>query len=150
MSQPGEGVQFDNLPICSKDEVVNVVQRVRWRSSAATIRGALGIIACAVCAVAAFWLASMAAWDNYLTGFPDSHFTDYDKAAIGPKRVLEWAEWGFVLVFVVLAFSPISTRARVAGSLVALVALVAIAIVQLVGIPWYFLTHLGLDNGIGG
>jgi hypothetical protein len=45
---------------------------------------------------------------------------------------------------------PISTRRRAVGSLVALVALVLIAIVQWVGIPWYFMTHLGLDNGIGG
>jgi Flp pilus assembly pilin Flp len=34
--------------------------------------------------------------------------------------------------------------------LVAMIALVLVAMVQLVGIPWYFITHLGLDNGIGG
>jgi hypothetical protein len=92
----------------------------------------------------------LASMDIYLTGFPDSHLTDYDKAADTPKRILVCVEWGFVLLFLVLAVLPISTRARTIGSLVALVALVVIAIVQWVGIPWYFITHLGLDNGIGG
>jgi hypothetical protein len=50
-------------------------------------------------------------------------------------------------VFLALAFVPIGTRARAIGSLVALV---VVAIVQWIGIPWYFITHLGLDNGIGG
>jgi hypothetical protein len=45
---------------------------------------------------------------------------------------------------------PIGTRRRAVGWLVALVALILITIVQWVGIPWYFITHLGLDNGIGG
>src|ERR1700758_3081634 len=108
------------------------------------------VIACVLCAVAALLLAAMAAWDLYLTGFPDSHFSDYDKAAAAPKRILMWAEWSFVLLFPVLAFSPITTRTRAVGLLVALIALVLVAIVQLVCIPWYFITHLGLDNGIGG
>jgi hypothetical protein len=103
-----------------------------------------------VCAVAALGLASLASMDMYLTGFPDSHLTDYDKAAEAPERVLVWVEWGFVALFLVLAFSPIGTRARTIGSLVALVALVLVAMVQWIGIPWYFMTHLGLDNGIGG
>jgi hypothetical protein len=88
--------------------------------------------------------------DIYLTGFPDSHLTDYDKAADAPKRILVWVEWGIVLLFLVLAVLPIGARRRAVGWLVALAALVLIAIVQWVGIPWYFMTHLGLDNGIGG
>ena len=110
----------------------------------------LVIVACVVCALAALGLVYFASMDIYLTGFPDSHFTDYDKAADVPKRILVGVEWGFVLLFLVLAFLPISTRARAAGSLVALVALVLIATVQWIGIPWYFITHLGLDNGVGG
>jgi hypothetical protein len=85
-----------------------------------------------------------------LTGFPDGHLTDYDKAAEAPKRILTWVELGFVPLFLVLAFSPIGTRARGIGLLAALIALVLIAVVQLVGVPWYFGTNLGLDNGIGG
>lgn len=111
---------------------------------------AVAIISCVVCAVAALWLAWSASWDLYLTGFPDSHFTDYDKAAAAPKRILTWVEWGFVVLFPVLAFVRISTRARAAALLAAVIALVLVAVVQLVGIPWYFITHLGLDNGIGG
>jgi len=111
---------------------------------------ALVVIACVVCAIAALGLVALASMDMYMTGFPDSHLTDYDKAAGAPKRILVWVEAGFVLLFLFLAFLPISTRVRGVGSLVALVSLVLVAIVQWIGIPWYFVTHLGLDNGIGG
>ncbi|MEB3981301.1 hypothetical protein OQ968_08515 [Mycobacterium sp. 663a-19] len=130
------------MPICGIDEVVKVVQ--------GEVRRPLAVFACVACAAAALLLAFMAGWDLYLTGFPDSHFTDYDKAAAAPKRILMWAEWGFVVLFLILGFSPIGTRARIAGLLVALAALVLVAAVQLLGIPWYFITHLGLDNGTGG
>ena len=120
------------------------------RRSSAAPKNAPAIIACVVCAIAALGLVYMASMDIYLTGFPDSHLTAYDKAADAPKRIIVWVEWGFVLLFLVLAVLPISPRRRAVGSLVALVTLVLIAIVQWVGIPWYFITHLGLDNGIGG
>jgi hypothetical protein len=51
------------------------------------------------------------------------------------------------LLFLALAFSPIKARRRAAGLLVALIAFV---LVGQVGVPWYFGTHLDLDNGIGG
>jgi hypothetical protein len=137
------------VPICGIDEVVNVFQAKGQRSNAAPM-SAVFIIACVCCAIAALGLVSLASMDIYLTGFPDSHFTDYDKAAGAPKRILVWVEWGYVLLFLLLAFLPIGTRARAIGSLVALVALVLVAMVQWIGIPWYFMTHLGLDNGIGG
>jgi hypothetical protein len=111
---------------------------------------AVAIIACVVCAVATLLLATTTSWDLYLTGFPDGHLTDYDKAVDVPERILMWVEWGFVLLFVALAFSPIGTRARVVGLLVTVAVLVLVAIVEFVGVPWYFGTHLGLDNGIGG
>ena len=119
------------------------------RSNAAPI-SALAIIACVICAVGALGLVAFASIDIYLTGFPDSHLTDYDKAAEAPKQILVWVEWGFVPLFLVLASLPIGTRRRAVGWLVALVAFVVIAIAQWVGIPWYFMTYLGLDNGIGG
>jgi cell division protein FtsW (lipid II flippase) len=119
------------------------------RANAAPM-SALAIIACVVGAIAALGLVYLASMDIYLTGFPDSHLTDYDKAADAPKRILVWVEWGIVLLFLVLAVLPIGARRRAVGWLVALAALVLIAIVQWVGIPWYFITHLGLDNGIGG
>jgi hypothetical protein len=36
------------------------------------------------------------------------------------------------------------------GLLAALTVLVFVVVVQLVGFPWYFGSHLGLDSGIGG
>lgn len=111
---------------------------------------ALAIVACVVGAIAALGLAILAGWDLYLTGFPDSHFTDYDKAVEAPKRVLMWVEFGFVPLFLVLAFARIGTRRRAVGLLAALTALAMVVVVQLVGFPWYFITHIGLDNGIGG
>jgi hypothetical protein len=119
------------------------------RGNAAAMR-ALAIVACVVGAIAALGLAYLAAWDLYLIGFPDSHFTDYDKAVDAPKRILMWVELGFVPLFLVLAFSPIGTRARAVGLFAALIALVLVVVVQLVGLPWYFVSHLHLDNGIGG
>ena len=111
---------------------------------------ALAIVACVIAAIAALDYKYVAAWDLYLAGFPDGHLTDYDKAVDAPKRILMWAELGFVPLFLVLAFSPIGPRVRGIGLLAALTALVLVVVAQLVGVPWYFGTHLGLDNGIGG
>lgn len=113
-------------------------------------RSAVVRAGCAMCAVAAALLAAAAGNDLYFTGFPDSHLTDYDKAAELPKRILMWGEWAFALFFVVLAAWPINPRNRVVGLIVGFVALVVVAVIQWVGIPWYFITHRGLDNGIGG
>ena len=111
---------------------------------------ALAIVACVVGAIGALWLTLQAGWDLYLTGFPDGHLTDYDKAVDAPKQILKWVEFGFVPLLLVLAFSPIGTRKRAVGLLAALTVLVLVAILQLVCVPWYFGSHLGLDNGIGG
>jgi hypothetical protein len=83
-----------------------------------------------------------------LVGFPDGHVTDYEKAIEAPLTILAWVEAGFGVLFLALAFSPI--RARAVGLLVTLIAFVLVAIVARFGVPWYFGTHLGLDNGIGG
>jgi hypothetical protein len=107
-------------------------------------------VACIGGAIAALWFAVQAAWDLALTGFPDSHFTDYDKAVEVPKRILMWAEFGFVPLFLLLALPRIGRRTRTAGTVVAVVALALVVVVQLLGVPWYFGTHLSLDNGIGG
>ena len=111
---------------------------------------ALAIVACVVGAIGALWLTLQAGWDLYLTGFPDGHLTDYDKAVDAPKQILKWVEFGFVPLLLVLAFSPIGTRKRAVGLLAALTVLVLVAIFQLICVPWYFGSHLGLDNGIGG
>jgi hypothetical protein len=110
----------------------------------------LATVACIVGAIAALWFALQAAGDLALTGFPDSHFTDYDKSVEVPKRILMWTEFGFVPLFLLLALPRIRERARAVGPVVALIVLGLVVLVQLVGVPWYFGTHLGLDNGIGG
>jgi hypothetical protein len=107
-------------------------------------------VACVVCAIVALWLAFMTFNQVTLAGFPDGHLTDYDKAADGPLGVFSYVEAGFGLLFLVLAFSPIRARWRAVGLLGCLIALVLVAVVVEVGVPWYFGTHLGLDNGIGG
>jgi len=101
-------------------------------------------------AIAALFLSYLAAGDLYLTGFPDGHLTDYDKAVDAPKHILMWVELGFVAVFLVLGFVRLSARARAVGLLAALTVFVLVVVVHLVGVPWYFGNHLGLDNGIGG
>jgi hypothetical protein len=107
-------------------------------------------VACTVGIVAALWFGFQASWDLALTGFPDSHLTDYDKAVETPKRILMWVEFGFVPLFLLLALPRIRNRARAVAAAVALIVLGVVAVVQLLGLPWYFITHLGLDNGIGG
>jgi hypothetical protein len=111
----------------------------------------LARVACVVIAIAALFVSYRAAGDLYLTGFPDGHLTDYDKAVDIPKHILMWLELGFVALFLALGCFRIGARARAVGLLAALGAVfVPVVVVQLVGVPWYFGSHLGLDNGIGG
>jgi hypothetical protein len=141
----------NSVPISGVDEAVTVSQgKGRSKSTAISARAVIVRVVCVVCVVAALGLAFNAAMDLSLTGFPDGHLTDYDKAVNAPKRILLWVEFGFALLFLVLALLPIGARARAIGLLVALIALVLVVTVQLVGVPWYLGTHLGLDNGIGG
>jgi hypothetical protein len=44
------------------------------------------MVACVVAAIAALLLGYQAAWDLYLTGFPDGHLTDYDKRSMRLNR----------------------------------------------------------------
>jgi len=119
------------------------------RANAAPMR-ALAIIACVVLAIAALALAVTTSTDVSMDGFPDGHVTDYGKAVDGPLTIVAWVEAGFGLLFLVLAISPIGTRARAIGLFVALIAVVLVAVIAQIGVPWYFGTHLDLDNGIGG
>ena len=119
------------------------------RSTASLTRGA-AILACIVCAIAALLLAFLTFSQVALAGFPDSHLTDFDKAADTPLTVLSDVDAGCGLLFLILAFAPITARRRAIGLLVVVIAFVVSAAVSQVGIPWYFGTHLGLDNGIGG
>jgi len=110
----------------------------------------LAMIACVVGAIAALGLAFSTLMEVSMYGFPDGHVTDYEKAVDAPLTILAWVAAAFGLLFLALAFTPIGTRARAVGLLVAPIAFVPVAMVAQVGDPWYFGTHLGLDNGIGG
>jgi len=137
----------NSVPVPGVDEVVSVFHGA-VRSTAVPMR-VLAISVGVVCAIAAMCLALDTFWQVYLAGFPDGHATDYDKAVEGPLRILTSVEAGLGLLFVFLALSSIRA-ARAVGLLVALIALVLVAALVHVGVPWYFGTHLGLDNGIGG
>jgi hypothetical protein len=110
----------------------------------------LTVIACVVCAIAALGLSFRTNMEVSMFGFPDGHITDYEKAADTPLRILTWVQAGFAPLFLALAVSRIGTRARAIAWLAALTALVLVVIAVQIGVPWYFGTHLGLDNGIGG
>lgn len=109
----------------------------------ATITGLL-------CTVAALWLAFTTYMAVSMAGFPDGHVTDYGNAVDGPLRIVMWLAVAFGILFVGLAFSPITPRTRIIGLAVALIVFVAVALLAKVGVPWYYGTHLGLDNGVGG
>lgn len=110
----------------------------------------LASIACVICAVAALGLSLLTNMDVSMFGFPDGHVTDYQKAAGPPLKVITWVQAGLGVLFLALAISPIRTKVRTIGWLTALIGLVLVASAAQIGIPWYFGTRLGLDNGIGG
>ena len=117
------------------------------RSSAAP-RNAVAIVACVLCALGALGLAILTSMRPFWFGFPDGHVTDYEKAIGTPLTILAGVEAGFGVLFAALAFSP--SRVRGVGLLAALIGFVIVVLAAEIGVPWYFGTHLGLDNGIGG
>jgi hypothetical protein len=110
----------------------------------------VAIIACVVGALVALGLAMNTFMNLAFAGFPDSHLTDYDKAVHTPLTITAWVEAVVGVVLLALAVTPIGTRTRTIGLVLTVFALVLVAITAQVGVPWYFGTHLGLDNGIGG
>lgn len=111
---------------------------------------ALLVSACLVCAMAAFGLALLTYTDVTMFGFPDGYLTDYQRAARTPLRITGWAGVALGLVFLAVAFRSGGARGRAVAWAVAFVVLLLVAATALAGVPWYFGTHLGLDNGIGG
>lgn len=103
-----------------------------------------------LCVVAALALAFLTYGDVSLAGFPDGHMTDYGKAVDTPLWIVTWVAVGLAVLAVGLTFSPIGPRVRVIGLFTVLAAVAAVAFIAFVGVPWYFGTRLGLDNGIGG
>ncbi|KGI69295.1 hypothetical protein MJO55_19750 [Mycolicibacterium rufum] len=109
---------------------------------------ALLVSACLVSAGASFGLALWIYTDVSMFGFPDGYLTDYQRAARTPLRITGWTGAALGLVFLAVAFRSGDARGRAWA--VAFVVLLLVAAAALVGVPWYFGTHLGLDNGIGG
>ena len=107
-------------------------------------------VASAVCALAAFSLSVWTYMGVAMFGFPDGYVTDYQMAADTPLTIVTWVAAGLGLLFLALAFSRIGSRTRLIGWLAALIALALVATAAQIGVPWYFGTHLGLDNGVGG
>lgn len=101
-------------------------------------------------AAAAIWLAFTTSMDVSMAGFPDGHLTDYGAAVDTPLQVTMWAAVAFAILFLGLTLSPVRSRSGAIGLPVAVLAFVAVAVVAKVGVPWYYGTHLGLDNGAGG
>ena len=110
----------------------------------------IGTIICLLGAVAAVWLAFTTSMELSMAGFPDGHVTDYAAAVDTPLQVVMWAAVGFAILFLGLAFSPGPPRMRVIGIPAAVLVFVAVAVVATMVVPWYYGTHLGLDNGVGG
>ena len=107
-------------------------------------------IACVMVGVIATGLALYTFMNLAWTGFPDSHLTDYDKAVHTPLTVLAWVEVILGVVLLALAFSRFVSRTRIVALVFAVIVFVVVAVTAQAGVPWYFGTHLGLDNGAGG
>jgi hypothetical protein len=106
--------------------------------------------ACVLCAIAAILLAFTTAMDVHMAGFPDGSVTDYDKAVEAPLTIFAWLQAGFGVLFPAIAILSMDARARAISLLVGLIAFGLVVILTQIGVPWYFGTHLGVDNGIGG
>lgn len=111
---------------------------------------ALLVFVCLTCAVAAFGLALWTYSDVSLFGFPDGSLTDYQRAARTPLTVIGWTGVVLGLVFLAIAFWSGGVRGRAIAWTVACGVLAVIAAAARIGVPWFFGTHLGLDNGVGG
>lgn len=109
-----------------------------------------GTIVSLLGAAAAIWLAFTTSMAVAMAGFPDGHLTDYGAAVDTPLQVVTWVAVGFAILFLGLTFSPIRSRSGAIGLPVAVLAFVAVAFIAKVAVPWYYGTHLGLEDGAGG
>lgn len=107
-----------------------------------TVSITLGLLAVAV-ALVGFRELSMA-------GFPDGHVTEYEKATYLLRTILLWMNLALGLYFFRLAIPNLPVRTRVARIVYVLSLLLLLLAVVEIAMPWYFVDHLGLDNGGGG
>lgn len=99
-------------------------------------------------ALAALALGSVTLYEVSTFGFPDGHITEYQRAASLPLTMLSCL---LVLGASLFLFFSLRRGKRV-GVVVSLIfaALVLLAVTVLLGIPWYFGSYPGLENGAGG
>ncbi|MBI2809960.1 MAG: hypothetical protein HYX67_03915 [Candidatus Melainabacteria bacterium] len=83
-------------------------------------------------------------------GFPDGHITDYEKAATPALKALFATLAPFGVYFLTVTVSSAALIRSKGWFGVAAGCAVLILLVINLGIPWYFGTHLALDNGVGG
>ncbi len=97
-------------------------------------------------AVLSFGLAAFGFRDLAMAGYPDGHVTAYQKAASGELTVLASANLLAGLCFLLLAWY----RGRPWQVALAVVTVLILAALTYGAVPWYFITHLRLENGGGG
>ncbi len=102
----------------------------------------LGLLITAT-AVLGFWGLSM-------TGFPDGHVTEYEKATELLRTILLWINLALGLYFFRLAIPNLPTRTRVVRMAYVLSMLLFLLAFVEMAMPWYFVDHLGLNDGRGG
>lgn len=83
-------------------------------------------------------------------GFPDGHLTEYERASRLPRAVLLGASLLLGLYCLRMAVANIGMKARLIRIIYVVLALIVLLAVAELLMPWYFVAHLGLDDGRGG
>lgn len=83
-------------------------------------------------------------------GFPDGHLTEYERASRLPWAVLLGAGLLLGLYCLRLAIANPGMKARLIRIICVVLSLIVLLAVAELLMPWYFLAHLGLDDGRGG
>jgi hypothetical protein len=110
----------------------------------------IAVALCIVFAMISFTLALLGFNEIYGYGFPDGGVTDYQRAASFPLRVLMGSHIVLGLCFLHFARPRFTRKARLVRFAIALVASFCVVGVAEIAVPWYFVNHLGLNDGRGG
>jgi cell division protein FtsW (lipid II flippase) len=94
-------------------------------------------------------IAGLGFWSLSNAGFPDGHVTEYEKATHLLRTILLWMNLALGLYLFRLAIPYPPTRTRAARIVYVISALLLVLACVEIVMPWYFVSHLGLDNGGG-
>lgn len=100
--------------------------------------------------IAAAWSSYLGFQDVALFGFPDGHITDYQRASAPVLAALSAALIPLALYFLAVTMNSALFSKTKRWYFFAAVTVILIQYVIDPGVPWYFGTHLALDNGVGG